>query len=137
MSYAGTYGDAETCAHDSYRPNCWRCNGAVERFARELPEREAHVAALTEDPPVTAREVIVYDVTCPGCDWTRPGCETHEDAEGLYRAHCDMARKVLAEWKGDGPMIAEARSRGLLGEPDAAERRVPIAPSVQPPEVAP
>lgn len=113
MSYAGTYGAAMTCEHDNYRPNCWRCNGSVARFARELPEREAHVAALPDEAPVAERVVTLYDASCPGCTWRRDGLDTKEAAASAYAAHAHNQRKVLADWHGDVAMIAEARRQGF------------------------
>lgn len=113
MSYAGTYGADEECPHGTWRPNCWRCNGAVERFARELPERERHVAALSAAPTLRKRVVVTYDATCPGCGWAR-NFPSPEAAQAAYDEHAALARRTLAEWWDDEDVVAEVRARRLV-----------------------
>lgn len=109
MSYAGEYGPADTCEHALYRRNCWRCNGDVQRFAREFPEHESHVAALPEEPPITERVVVLYETSCPGCSFCPGTFSSREAAEKAWRDHADRARATLAEWRADEEMWAEVR----------------------------
>lgn len=113
MSYAGEYGPDETCVHDNYRPNCWRCNGRPARFAREYEQREQHVAAML-DMPVKTTPRVVYDVQCPAkCGWAPKGLPSEEAAQVAYRDHRERERAVLADWRADGEMWAEVVAQGI------------------------
>jgi hypothetical protein len=115
MSYAGTYGPDETCQHDCYRQNCWRCNGSVERFARELPERLSHPAAAASIVIIT-RTITVYDASCPSsiCVWTTSGISDEAAAKQAVDNHIADCRKVADDWASSPDMRFEATSRGLL-----------------------
>ena len=112
MSYAGTYGPDETCEHDTYRPSCWKCNGAVERFVQDLPRRVAH-AAVVDDGTVTERTVVVYDASCPGCPG-RGSFPAAEQAEAWLTDHRASVHEVAADWSSDHPLMLEAQRRGLV-----------------------
>lgn len=114
MSYAGTYGPDETCEHDRYRKNCWRCNGSVERFARELPMHQRHAEVVERTPP-TVREypVIMYRAHCEGCGTTVTKGD-RDKAQEWADKHAAHVLEVAASWAGEDEMMVEARRRGLL-----------------------
>lgn len=111
MSYGGTYGADETCVHDVWRPNCWRCNGRPAQFVRDYDECVRHVQALPPTAGVTAR--LVYDATCPECTWRAIGQPTVEDAQAAYRVHVEASAVILNGLTAADDMWAEVEAQGL------------------------
>ena len=126
MSYAGLYGPDETCEHDTYRKNCWKCNGTVERFAREYPEHLAHeqklLNALGEtEKLIKSRQVTVYDVYCPGCSLSRT-FPVLNAAQDWLEEHTNRVEKVVREWRNSPEIFAEMRRRGIQIDDNRATR---------------
>lgn len=117
MSYAGVYGPEETCEHDSYRKNCWKCNGTVERFVTELPKHIEHERKLEPyvgyDPPIRERLVPIYEVSCPACKLSRE-FNSRDEAVAWFTSHVVRVQSIAREWRNSPEIFAEARKRGLL-----------------------
>ena len=115
MSYAGVYGPDETCVHDCYIRNCWRCNGRVEQFAREYPAVQQH-PGLAQAITISVRTVEVYSASCPSpaCGWTRHAEFDRAKVEADIQAHIKHCQEVASSWADASDIKAEAQQRRLL-----------------------